>query len=379
MRIIQVVPSLAAGGLERVATTLTLRLAATGDDVLVCTSGASTHRAFQDELEAAAIPIRIVARPRPRPDLMLRSGIGIARAVRSFEPDVIHAHNPAASGASAVARALARRPGVPIVTTFHGLVGGGTGAAARILRATTDMVVGIGPAATRELVRAGLDDAHTATVLNAVEPRPVRPRDEVRRELGVSGAELVVTVGRYRAEKNQTLLLEAARLLAPRRPRLRVLLVGVGPMEDELRRRVAGLGLEGVATVTGLRADAADVAAAADVVTLTSTREGLGLTLIEAMAAGTPVIGTAVGGIPDVIDHGRTGLLVPSGDASALATALERLLDDRAEAARLAAAAREEAAARFGVEAMTRAYREVYERALRTRAAARRAGARPSK
>ena len=379
MRIIQVVPSLAAGGLERVATTLTLRLAADGDDVLVCTRGASTHRAFLDELTAAGIPIEIVPRPRPRPDLMLRSGIAIARAVRSFGPDVIHAHNPAASGAAAVARLLARRGRVPIVTTFHGLVGGGTSAAARILRATADVVVGIGPAATRELVRAGLDEAHTATVLNAVDARPVRPRDEVRAELGVSGAELVVTVGRYRAEKNQALLLQATRLIAPRRPRLRVLLVGIGPMEDELRRRVTALGLDGVATVTGLRADAVDVAAAADVVTLTSTREGLGLTLIEAMAAGTPVIGTAVGGIPDVVDDGRTGLLVPPGDAEALAAAIERLLDDREEAARLARAAREEVASRFGVDGMASGYRQVYERALRTRATARRAGARPSK
>jgi len=379
VRIIQVVPSLAAGGLERVATTLTLRLAATGDGVLVCTRGASTHRAFLDELITAGIPIELVPRPRPRPDLMLRSGIAIARVVRSFEPDVIHAHNPAASGAAAVARLLARRGRVPIVTTFHGLVTGGTSAAARILRATADVVVGIGPAATRELVGAGLDETHTATVLNAVEARPVRARDDVRRELGVSDAELVVTVGRYRAEKNQTLLLEAARVLAPRRPRLRVLLVGVGPMEDELRRRVAELGLNGVATVTGPRPDAVDITAAADVATLTSTREGLGLTLIEAMAAGTPVIGTAVGGIPDVIDHGRTGLLVPSGDAAALAGAIERLLDDHAEAARLAGAARNEATVRFSVDAMTAAYRELYERALRTRAAARRAGARPSK
>jgi glycosyltransferase involved in cell wall biosynthesis len=379
VRIIQIVPSLAAGGLERVATTLTLRLAATGDDVVVCTRGASTHRAFLDELVAAGIAIELVPRPRPRPDLLLRSGIAIARVLRAVRPDVIHAHNPAASGAGAVARVLARQGRVPIVTTFHGLVDGGTSAGARLLRATADVVVGIGPAATRELVRAGLDEAHTATVLNAVDARPVRPPAEVRRELGLDDAELVVTVGRYRAEKNQALLLEAARLLAPRRPRLRVLLVGVGPLEDELRRLVTELGLDGVATVTGLRADAVDIAAAADVATLTSTREGLGLTLIEAMAAGTPVVGTAVGGIPDVIEDGRTGLLVPSGDAHALAAAIESLLDDRARAARLAEAAREDAGARFGVDAMTTGYRAVYERALRTRAAARRTGASPSK
>jgi glycosyltransferase involved in cell wall biosynthesis len=379
VRIIQIVPVLEAGGLERIATTLSVRLAAGGDRVVVCTAGAHYHLAFRDELRMAGVPIVLTARPERRPDRLLRATFALARTIRGERPDVLHAHNPIAAVAGAAARRLARRPDLPVVATYHGLVGGETSAAARLLRATADVVVGVGPAATADLVRAGLDEARTETVLNAVVAEPTRAPADVRRELDVTDAELVVTIGRYRPEKDQALLLEAVARLAPSRPRLRALLVGGGPLEADLRARVAELGLDGVAHVVGLRADAVDVAAAADVVTLTSIREGLGLTLIEAMAVGTPTIGTAVGGILDVIDDGRTGLLVPSGDADALAAAIARLLDDADLARRLADAGRAEVAARFSVEAMVEGYRAVYARALRSRPSARRAGARPSK
>src|SRR5207247_177453 len=105
--------------------------------------------------------------------------------VRRERPDVVHAHNPAASAASAVARVLARRADLPIVTTYHGLVSGRATAAARLLRATADVVVGIGPAATSELVRAGIERDHLATVLNAVDARTTRPPGSVRAELGL--------------------------------------------------------------------------------------------------------------------------------------------------------------------------------------------------
>jgi glycosyltransferase involved in cell wall biosynthesis len=359
---------------------LTVALAAAGDDVTVCTRGATHHRANERALLEAGIPIELVPRPRPAPLALLRSARAIARVIRERRPDVLHAHNPAAAATAAVARLLAGRPRLPIVTTFHGLVDGGTHVASRILNATSAIVVGIGPAATAQLAQAGVRADRLVTILNAVPAEVTRERDDMRRELGVAeDADLVVTVGRYRAEKNQELLLQATALLAPKRPRLRVLLVGIGPLEAHLRARVTELGLTGVAEVTGLREDAVDVVAAADVATLTSAREGLGLSLIEAMAAGTAAIGTEVGGIPDVLDDGVTGLLVPAGDAHALAGAIERLLDDRDLRDRLAATARIAAAERFSVSAMAAAYRAAYERAVdRTRPASLRTGDSPS-
>jgi glycosyltransferase involved in cell wall biosynthesis len=380
VRIIQVVPSLAAGGLERVATTLALRLAGTGDDVVVATSTEHTHQALERELRDAGLRVARIPRPRPRPVRLLRSALALAALIRREHPDLLHAHNPAAGAVAALARRLARRSDLPVVVTFHGLVDGGEGRAARLLRAAADVVVGVSPAATAELVRAGLPQARTATVLNGVDAVAAPPRSEIRARLDVSDdAELVVTVGRYREEKNQELLLEAAALLAPERPRLRVLLAGVGPLEEQLRARIGELDLGEVATLTGHREDAAEIVAAADVATLTSNREALGLTLLEAMAAGTAVVGTAVGGIPEVVEDRVNGLLVPPRDAKALAAAIALLLDDASLRARLVEQGRSTVANRFSTAAMTSAYREVYERALRSRSARRRTGASPSK
>jgi glycosyltransferase involved in cell wall biosynthesis len=366
VRILQVIPTLAAGGLERVATNLTVGLAETGDTVVVCTAGLNVLQVNEDALRAAHIPIERMRRPARKPGALVRSGLAIARTIRSSRPEVVHAHNPAAALAAAFARVAAGRPRLPIVTTFHGLAQGDTASAVRVLRLTSDLVVAIGPATAADLVDAGLAPDRLVTVLNGMAVTPTRPREDTRHELGVAAdAELIVTVGRYSAEKNQRQLLEAIALLTPSRPRLRALLVGIGPSEPELRRHIARLRLEDVATLTGLRDDPLDIATAADVATLTSLREGLGLSLIEAMLVGTPVIGNRVGGIPDVISDGETGLLVEPGDAKALAAALERLLDDPALRESLATAARRDAETRFSIAAMVEGYRAAYARALR--------------
>jgi glycosyltransferase involved in cell wall biosynthesis len=305
----------------------------------------------------------------------------------------VHAHNPLAGAAAWLARWLARVPETAIVTTYHGLAHGRIDAATWLLRVSADLVVGIGPAATRELELAGLPADRLVTVWNATDVRATRSREEVRREFGLEDAELIVTVGRYAPEKRQELLLEAVAQLAERRPRLRALVVGERfPGEQELQRRVEALALGERVTLTGPRHDVGDLVAAADVCTLTSIREGLGLVLLEAMSVGTPVVGTDVGGIRDVIRDGETGLLVPPENPGALATALERLLDDQKLAGRLAATGRAFAEQTASVAAMTDGYITAYGAAIaaratvqaslagrRRRSPSRRTGPRPSK
>ena len=173
---------------------------------------------------------------------------------------------------------------VPLVTSYHGVLPSRIGRAARAL-AFSDLVVGVSPAATRALVDAGLDVQRTTTIFNAVEPKVARAAADVRREFNADGIPLVVTVGRYVREKNQGLLLEALAQLE--RP-LRALIVGYGPLEDELRSRARELGLAEAAIVTGRRDDAADLIAAGDVFALSSNSEALPLVLLEAMSLGTP-------------------------------------------------------------------------------------------
>jgi glycosyltransferase involved in cell wall biosynthesis len=373
VRIVQLIPSLAVGGLERVATTLTLQLHERGNDVIVCSRGAELNLAFQDALQSAGVPIVRIPRPRPNPRALVASVRALAPLLREHRPDIVHAHNPAA----AVVAAFARPRETAIVMTYHGVAPSQLRLAARPLALAADIVVGIGPAASEEIARAGFPRARLRTVNNAVDASVSRPRDEIRSELGLADDDEVVTmVGRYAEEKNHALLLDAFAQLD--RPRLRGVLVGVGPLEAELRQRVRELGLDDRVLLTGARADAIDVVAASDVLALTSRREGLGLTLIEALSVGTPVVATAVGGIIDVVGDGEAGLLVPSGDVAALRDAIERLLDDAELRNRLVANGRRRVAEAFTVEDMVAGYLDAYSDAFEARRSRRRTGASPS-
>lgn len=375
---------LVVGGLERVATSLSVGLKRRGEHVVVCSRGrARGVTVLRDELHEAGIEVVPIPRPKPTPRALVESALRLAPVIRRESPEIVHAHNPAAAVAAALARLLAGRRSTAIVATFHGLVEGETQRAVRPLVLAADVVVGIGPSASQELADAGFPRDRLLTVPNAVNATVTRSRSDVRRELGVAhDAELIVTVGRYTAEKSQALLIEAVAELARRRPRLRALIVGLGPLESELRDSASRLGLDGIVEVTGPRADAVDVIAAADVAVSTSIREGLGLTLLEALTVGTPVVASAVGGIPDVLDDGAAGLLFPSGDVHALVAALERVLDDVALRERLIAAGRRHVAQNFGVDAMVDGYLSAYAAAVsrrRSRSTRRRNGASSSK
>jgi glycosyltransferase involved in cell wall biosynthesis len=253
----------------------------------------------------------------------------------------------------------------------------------RALWLSSDIVVGVGPTATKTLQEAGLTDDRTATVFNAVEVHPHRLRTDVRAEFGIpADAELVVTVGRYRSEKNQALLIDALALLAPSRPRLHALIVGIGSLETELRAQAERSGLADRVQITGPRSDPLDCMSAADVFALTSTTEGLPLVLIEAMTQGTAVVTTDVGGVRDVAREGETALLVPSGDTVQLASAIARLLDDPGLRAQLSEAALRFITATCSLETMVDEYLHIYTEAVqrrRRRPSAFRAGASPSK
>ena len=357
LRVVQVIPILKVGGLERVATTLSILLAQEVERVVVCSKGGDP---FEPLLLAAGVPVEHVPRPKPELRQQLRSAWAIARVLRRERPDVIHAHNPAAATAAAAARRLARLPETALVTTYHGVMPDRVGRAARVMASVSDLVVGVGPSSTAALRRAGLDAERSRTIHNAVDPSPSRSAAEVRAEFGAEDAELVVTVGRYATEKNQALLIDAVGRLAVSRPRIRLLLVGDGLLEDELRAQVGRLGLGAVVTITGERSDAVDLTAAADVFALSSDSEGLPLALLEANAVRTAVVTTDAGGVRDAVTDGETGLVVPVGDVDALAAALERVLSDDALRRRLAENAAAFVARTCSPAAMTSLYVEAY-------------------
>jgi len=206
------------------------------------------------------------------------------------------------------------------------------------------------------------------------------PRDRIRRELGIVGEEpLIGMIGHLTPWKGHEVFLEIARAVADRVPHARFVVVGGSIYEthghagypETLRQKTAALGLSDRVRFLGIIDDIADLLAGLDVLVHTPTApEPFGRVLAEAMAVGRPVVAARCGGIPEVVEDGVTGLLVPSADVGAFAAAVVRLLEDPVLCRRLSGAGRQRAEARFGIEAHTVSVLEAYRTVLEGRRAA---------
>ena len=293
-------------------------------------------------LEQAGIRTHCVSRQRTDQRWPLR----LARLVRSGEWDVVHVHSPLPGAvARLAARTMPKATRPRVMSTEHNrwethrlptrLLNRWTGRWDKLDYAVTDEV--------RQSMR-GAAGKRAITLQHGIDVAAARSarvrREAVRRELGLSADELVVvTAANFRPQKDYPNLLHAARLLADRSVPVRIVAIGQGPLEQEILALRAQLGLEQRVILTGFRDDAVDVMAACDVFTLASQWEGLPVALMEALAVGLPVVATAVGGVAEQMHDGVDALLVPPGNAAALADALERMAVDAELRARLAAAA----------------------------------------
>ena len=171
-------------------------------------------------------------------------------------------------------------------------------------------------------------------------------------------------MGRLTAVKNPILFCSAAQRVLASVPDARFVLVGDGELRAEVERQIAGLGLSGRIVLAGWQREMPPVYAALDALVLPSLNEGTSVTAIEAMATGVPVAATAVGGTPDLVAAGRTGLLAPSGDVDALANCVVRLLREPGWARSLALAGQESVLAQFGVARLVSDMESLYSAVL---------------
>ena len=261
--------------------------------------------------------------------------------------DVVHVHSPyAAAMVRLVARSLPLRVRPAIVSTEHN-AWTGFKAPTRIANAATawmdaatiavsnETKASMSPRqrARCEVLAHGVDIAEVAGAIEA--------RAATRAEFGIGPATVVIgTVANYHPKKDWPNLLRATRLVADRGHDVQFLLVGQGPLQAEVEALHAHLNLSGVVHLTGFRPDAVRVMAGCDVFTLASLWEGLPVAVMEALALGLPIVATAVGGVAETFTDGVDALLVASGDAAALADALERVALDASLRSRLADAAR---------------------------------------
>ena len=325
----------------------------------------------------------------------------VADEVGAFGADVIHNHMYRAEvvGTRAALRlAELGQPRPYVVGTVHS---SRVRSAADIdlLRHLTpqmDRLVAVSRAILQKIEREQRTGAPVSLIYNGVDLERYanqEPCCTLPDEYGFApGTPIVGTVARLEPEKGHPTLLEAWRLVADRVPDARLLIVGEGSRREALEDQARSLGLlgedcSGEACVgslrarpgakvvfTGRREDVPAVVAALDVAVLPSYREAQGITILEAMALGRPVVASNVGGIPEMIEDGRTGLLVPPHDADALAGAIVRLLNDHPLADMLGRAGHDLVHERFCVERMVSAIESIYDEGAQAMVA-RRAGA----
>ncbi|MGK4008997.1 glycosyltransferase [Sorangium sp. So ce1036] len=370
-RVAHLVLSLNVGGLERVVLRLLERTARDRFAPVVC--ALEEPGALAEELARLDVPLVVLPRARGLdPALTVR----LSAWMRRERIRLVHTHNPGPHLYGALAAGLARAASLPggggprVVHTKHGrnyprqrrkvLVN-------QVASALTDRVVAVSDdarAVALEVER--IDPAKVVTILNGVDTDAFRPGDAAaaRARLGVPASGYHVgCVARLAPEKDHATLLTAFARLRGARPDAHLTLIGDGALRPALEAQGAGLGLGGAVTFAGTRGDVAALLPAFDVFALASLTEGISLTLIEAAAAGLPIVATRVGGNPEIVREGETGLLVPPGAPEGLATALEAVAarEDRAE---MGLRGRARVVERFGVDRMARAYEDLYDEVL---------------
>jgi glycosyltransferase involved in cell wall biosynthesis len=370
IRVLQLITSLERGGAEN--HLLALLTHADRRAFELETAVLSGEGELVPVFRTAGIPVHLL-KARNRFDPLALGRLG--RLLREGHFDILHSHLFRADiyAGLAVARLGERRP--LLVSTRHnddrfflnpfvGLVHYG-------VSARQDLIIAISDHIARFTVSRGVrHPERVRRVYHGLEP-PVtkaleREGQHIRQELGIGPDEFLVgNVGRLALQKGQRHLIAAMPLLLERVPRARAIIAGGGDLEDYLRDLASEIGVANRVHVLGPRKDVPALMHAIDVFVMPSIWEGFGLVLLEAMAAGRPIVASRVATIPEVVADGESGLLVPAGDPLALATALAELAEQPALAVRMGEAGRERLRKQFSVEKMVGdpelLYRELFD------------------
>ncbi len=236
----------------------------------------------------------------------------------------------------------------------------------RLSRGRADVVVANSAAVAADtLQREGLEPARLRVIRNGISPAAplaAAERTRIRAGWGAGPDEIVAgAVANYRSVKGLDRLVRVVAGLRAELPTLRLVLIGDGPLGPALEAQAASLGAGSIVRVNGPEPDARHLVEAFDLVVSASAAEGLPNALLEAAAAGRPIAATAAGGTVEIVEDGRTGLLVPLGDEAALAAAVRRLASEPELRTRLGAAARAHVAATFGMDRMVAEYAALYD------------------
>ena len=303
----------------------------------------------------------------PKTEMDLSAAWRLSRLIKQLQPDVLHAHDPHGVAMAALALSMSTQLAKPPLVAarrvdFHLK----SNAFSRWKYRQVDLFICASEAIRRMLIGDGVPASRTVTVHEGIDVDRVHaaPAAPLHAELWLPhNSPIVGNVAALVPHKGQRHLIEAAALVVKKVPDARFVIAGEGELRPALERQIKEHHLEKHVFLAGFRPDILSVHKAFDIFVMSSVTEGLGTSLLDAMACGKPIVATTAGGMPEVVVDGRTGLLVPPRDHVAMADALVRLLTEPERRAEMAAAGLARVRAKFSVERMVEETLTVYRRA----------------
>jgi glycosyltransferase involved in cell wall biosynthesis len=371
--VLALINNIADGGAERVAVNLATRADPSRFRCSLCVTrplsylpGEATELNLE-RLRAEGVDVLLLDR---RSRYSIASWGPLVGYLRSQKVDLVHGHM---FGSNVWGAVLGRLIGVPVVIA-HEHTWSFEGQAVRrlidrrVVARLADAVIAVSEADRRRMIEeVGMPSNRVVLIPNGTPSPPQSDGAAVREELNIAAdAPLLAMTAVVRPQKAIDVMVRAMAILCGRHPDARLVVMGPGD-SGRLRALASEIGVADAVTFTGHRSDVADVLGAATVGVLSSDYEGTPLAVLEYMAAGLPVVATDVGGLPQIVENGRTGLLVPKRDPSALAAAIEKLLIDRELARSMGERGRARQQSEFSSEVMSERVYRLYESLLATR------------
>jgi glycosyltransferase involved in cell wall biosynthesis len=366
MRVVHLMASPFFGGPERQMLGLARHLPGDVESLFLSFAERGLAQAFLDEARRHGFEARALIHNTPR---YFSCVAEVAAELRTLNADLLccSGYKPDLVGWRA-----ARRVGIPVVSVSHGWTAATWKVRFyemldRLVLYGMDAVVCVSKAQADKVRAAGVAEAKIAVIQNAIGAEAfVEPDAAVRAEMASWFARppgwIVGAAGRLSPEKGFRILVEAASLVVKIRPEAGFVLFGDGPLRGDIERLIAERGLGGSFVLAGFRNDLPRYLPNLDVHAMSSFTEGLPVVLLEASAAGVATVATAVGGIPELIDDGKTGYLVPAGNAAALAQRILNLLGNDEQRRAIGRAARERVRHDFSFESTSKRYHDLFQR-----------------
>lgn len=363
--------TIAYGGVETALINWVKRIPDDGfEPHLICFANpGETERPFVDAANAAGL--RVLRIPWHRGKPVWRSARALKRILEEHRIRILHCHNTYAMLVGLVAARLTR---VLTTTTLYvwGDFGWKRGLMQWMDRAMLpwfDTITAHCEETRRKTIEMGYKPEDVHLLVCGFDAKPVTTTAEERRarraELGAADSDMVlINVARFYPEKAHEVLLEGFRLMREKEPRLKLWLLGVGPDEGRVRALSAALGLDESVRFLGFRSDLEYVLSLADIMVHPSHMEGVPLAVLSGLAAGLPVVATAVGGLPEVVRSGESGILIPPGQPETLASAALGLVSDEARRRNLGERARRFIEEEYSLDAAARRVTTLYKEML---------------